>query len=106
MRPPSEARLREALEAVHDPHVPASLRSMGMLESVRCDDAGRARVRVVMPCLACPGASKIVGDIERALAAVPGVAAVEVDLAWSGEWQRAAVAPQTRLLMQRNGIQI
>lgn len=93
-----------ALEAVHDPHVPVSLRAMGMLGEVSCDEAGRAKVEVRMPCMACPGAAHIVEDVTAALEAVDGVREVQVELAWAAGWQRDEVDPKARRLMRDNGI--
>ncbi len=106
LSPVSHEQLMQALEDVHDPHVPVSLRSMGMLQSVACDAEGQVRVTVRMPCMACPGASKIVDDVKTALSGVPGVAQVDVDLGWSGEWRREMVEPGVRQLMKHNGILI
>lgn len=101
---PDEQALLAALERVNDPHVPASLRSMGMLAAVDCDADGHARVEVRMPCMACPGAARIVDEVKAALADLPGVDAVSVELGWSGDWQREMVEPPVRELMRRNGI--
>ena len=43
---PSKEDVVEALEAVHDPHVPVSLRRMGMLREIDIADDGVVTVQV------------------------------------------------------------
>jgi ATP-binding protein involved in chromosome partitioning len=95
-----------ALEAVHDPHVPASLRAMGMVAGVAVDGTGHVTVRVRVPCTACPGTAMIRDGIRDAVAALPGAAGVEVAEAWEDPWHRDLVDGSARELMRRNGIQV
>ncbi|MBN9430742.1 MAG: metal-sulfur cluster assembly factor [Burkholderiales bacterium] len=99
-------QVHEALEAVHDPHVPVSLREMGMLESVQAGADGTVSVVVRMPCMACPGAAKIIDDVETIVSELRWVKAVKVSLAWQAGWTREMVGPSARDLMRRNGIVI
>ena len=46
---PSKEDIVEALEAVHDPHVPVSLRRMGMLRDIEIDADGDVRFRCASP---------------------------------------------------------
>jgi metal-sulfur cluster biosynthetic enzyme len=95
-----------ALESVDDPHVPVSLRRMGMVAGVEVRSGGHVRVRVRIPCLACPGLAMIRDGIRDAAAALPGVTSVEVVEAWDEPWDRGMVEDRTRELMRRNGIQV
>ncbi|MGQ9367040.1 metal-sulfur cluster assembly factor [Azospirillum sp. ST 5-10] len=103
---PDAAAMMAALEAVHDPHVPVSLRRMGMLRQVRCDADGTARVEICIPCMACPGAALLREGIRQALLAVDGVRDVVVEEGWHLPWSRDMVEPDVRDLMRRNGIQL
>ena len=99
------AAVRTALESVADPHVPVSLRLMGMLAGVEIE-GDRVLVRVRIPCSACPGTAMIRDGITAAVAALPGVVSVEIEQAWDEPWHRDLVEVGTRDLMRRNGIQI
>lgn len=106
---PEDSRLADvhrALESVHDPHVPASLASMGMLGEVEVRDDGLVRVGVRIPCMACPGVSMLRERLEEALLKQPGVTSVEMVEDWADPWDRTLVAPGTRDLMQAHGIQL
>lgn len=103
---PGKDDLVDALEAVHDPHVPVSLRRMGMLREVEIDRTGAVRVAVCVPCMACPGAGMIRDGVRSALMKVKGVREVEVDLGWHLPWSTDMVEPEVKDLMRANGIQI
>jgi metal-sulfur cluster biosynthetic enzyme len=79
---------------------------MGMLAGVEAGPDGRVRVRVRVPCTACPGTAMIRDGITAAVAALPGVTAVDVTEDWADPWHRDLVDDGTRQLMHRNGIQI
>lgn len=103
---PTKDDLIAALEAVHDPHVPASLRSMGMLRDVEIDRTGAVKVTVCVPCMACPGAGMIEGGVQAALMRIKGVREVDVELGWHLPWSTDMVEPEVKDLMRANGIQI
>ena len=95
-----------ALEAVRDPHVPVSLRQMGMVADVEAGAAGHVQVRLRLPCMACPGTAMIRDGITDAISALPGVTRVEVIEAWEEPWHRSLADDGVHALMRRNGIQI
>ena len=104
--PVSVESVMAALESVDDPHVPVSLRRMGMVSAVEVAPHGAVLVRLRMPCMACPGTAMIRDGIRDAVATVPGVTAVDVVEAWDDAWRREMVEDSTRRLMRENGIQI
>ncbi|WP_345413188.1 metal-sulfur cluster assembly factor [Pseudonocardia xishanensis] len=103
---PDAETVMAALEVVNDPHVPSSLRRMGMVAGVEVAPDGGVRVRIRIPCMACPGTAMIRDGVHDAVAALPGVTAVKVVEAWEEPWTRDMVDPATRRLMHDNGIQI
>lgn len=103
---PTEQSVRAALEAVHDPHVPVSLRRMGMLREVEVTPDGVVRVQLCVPCLGCPGLSMLHDRVEEAVGALAGVRRVEIDEGFHLRWSREMVEPEARQLMRDNGIQI
>ena len=96
----------EALECVHDAHVPVSLRRMGMLGDVTVDTEGRVEVQMCLPCMACPAISHLSTRIEQALEGRDGVTSVAVTPAWHLQWERDSVDPDARALMRAHGIQL
>jgi ATP-binding protein involved in chromosome partitioning len=102
----TEGAVRSALEAVNDPHVPVSLRRMGMLREIEIAADGTVRVQLCVPCLGCPGLGMLHDRVVEAVSALPGVRRVEIDEGFHLRWTREMVEPEVRQLMRDNGIQI
>jgi metal-sulfur cluster biosynthetic enzyme len=102
----TEAKVRAALETVNDPHIPVSLRRMGMLREIEIGADGVVRVQLCVPCLGCPGLGMLHDRITAAVLALAGVSRVVIDEGFHLRWTRDMVEPRTRQLMRDNGIQI
>jgi len=102
----SEQEVREALLAVHDPHIPVSIESMGMLRGVQILEAGVVDVELAIPCLACPGVSMLKQSVKDAVGCLEGVTEVNVSEGWHHEWTTQSIEPGARQLMRRFGIQV
>jgi metal-sulfur cluster biosynthetic enzyme len=87
-----------ALERVDDPELPLSIVDLGLVRRLEISDQ-RVRVGVTYTSLACPCNEMIREDVEAAVAAVPGVAAVTVDEVLE-PWSREDVTPQGRALLR------
>lgn len=103
---PSREQVTEALEAVHDPHVPVSLRRMGMLREIEVSENGLVSVQVCIPCMACPGAGMLREAIRTSVMALEGVTDVVVEEGWHLPWTRDMIEPEVRDMMRANGIQV
>lgn len=97
--------IREALEKVNDPHVPISIRRMGMLRDITIED-GVVHVQLCIPCLGCPGVSMLHDNIERAVGDLPGVRGVVIENGFFLPWSRDMLDDEAKMLMRTNGIQI
>lgn len=103
---PTRDDVLAALERVNDPHVPVSLRRMGMLRGVEVAPDGGVRVTVCIPCMGCPGAGMLRDAVRDAVAALDGVTGVEVEEGWHLPWSRDMIEPEVRDMMRANGIQV
>ena len=103
---PSREDLEKALEAVHDPHVPVSLRRMGMLREIEIGEDGTVTVQVCIPCMGCPGVGMLRENVREAVLAVPGVKQVNVEEGWHLPWSRDMIEPEVQDMMRQNGIQV
>lgn len=80
-----------ALATVIDPELRRPITELGMVESVAVDNAGRASLVVLLTISGCPLRDTITTDATNALLAVPGVAAVDVELKVMTQEQRDAL---------------
>jgi Mrp family chromosome partitioning ATPase len=80
----------DALRGVMDPELHRSLVELGMIRQVQVAD-GLVTVSLALTTLGCPLRGQIVDDVKRAVGALPGVQAVDVELAeMSAEEKRRA----------------
>ena len=75
-----------------------------MVESVDISDDGRVRLAVLLTIAGCPLRDTITADSEKALSAVPGVTAVDVELKVMNQAQRDALKEQLRGAGGQRGI--
>ena len=74
-----ESVVRNALEGVMDPELHKSLIELGMVREVRIQGS-QVGITLALTTLGCPLREQIVGDVERAVAALDDVETVKVDL--------------------------
>lgn len=103
---PSKEDIVNALEGVHDPHVPVSLRRMGMLRDIKISENGLVSVQVCIPCMGCPGAGMLRENVREAVQSIPGVTEVVVEEGWHLPWSRDMIEPEVQEMMRANGIQV
>ncbi|MGB9035778.1 sodium:proton antiporter [Arthrobacter sp. UCD-GKA] len=83
-----EPRLLEALATVQDPELRRPITELGMVESAVLAD-GAAHVKVLLTIAACPMRSTIESDVSAALAGLPEVREVKLELGVMSPTQRA-----------------
>ena len=103
---PSKADVMQALESVHDPHVPVSLRRMGMLREIDISQDGVVNVQVCIPFMGCPGVGMLRENVREAVLALPGVTGVNIVVGWHLPWSRERIEPDVQDMMRVNGIQV
>ena len=75
----TEEKVRKALEGVMDPELHKSLIELGMVREVRIREQ-QVEITLALTTMACPLKEQIVDDVEAAVAALEGVAGVDVEL--------------------------
>ncbi|MEJ1192929.1 Mrp/NBP35 family ATP-binding protein [Pseudarthrobacter sp. CCNWLW207] len=93
-----------ALATVIDPELRRPITELGMVDSVEISDDGRVRLAVLLTIAGCPLRDTISSDADKALSAVPGVTAVEVELKVMNQAQRDALKEQLRGAGGQRGI--
>ena len=88
--------IREALKTVQDPEIRRPITDLGMVDGVSIDDQGTVDVKILLTVAGCPLQTTIRSDVEKALATVEGVKAVEVELGTMNAEQREAMRTTLR----------
>ena len=92
-------QVKMALRKVKDPDLSLNIVDLGLVYDIAVDNAGKVNVDVSLTSPGCPSGPQIMGDAERAIRAVPGVADVAINLVWSPMWSPERIEPRVRAYM-------
>ena len=98
-----ERQVWQALAAITDPEMPVSLVDMGMVYGVEVRE-GRARIELTFTSIGCPAMDMILEDVREAVAAIPGVERVDIDVVWSPPWTKERLTLRGRTLLLAHGL--
>jgi FeS assembly SUF system protein len=87
----------EALKTVQDPEIPVNLVELGLIYELTVKKGGIVYVEMTLTTPACPVAQSMPGEVEAAVAGVPGVNDVRVKLVWTPPWDRDRMSEEARL---------
>ncbi|MHA7862610.1 Mrp/NBP35 family ATP-binding protein [Tessaracoccus sp. Y36] len=88
--------VRAALHTVEDPEIRRPITDLGMVDDIQASDDGTVFVRVLLTVSGCPMRSEITGRVTKAVEAVEGVSAVNVELGVMNDEQRQAMRSMLR----------
>lgn len=88
-----------ALQTVYDPEMPVNIFELGLIYDVTVDPEGQAAIRMTLTAPNCPVAGTLPGDVERAVRAVPGVTAVNLELTFDPPWTKDRMSEAAKLAL-------
>ncbi|MEQ8393813.1 SUF system Fe-S cluster assembly protein [Thalassobaculum sp.] len=94
-----EAEVIEALRTVHDPEIPLNIYDLGLIYDVERFDDGSVKIEMTLTAPACPVAGEMPMMVAEAVAGVPGVGEVEVQLVWEPQWTVERMSEDARLAL-------
>ena len=94
-----EAEVIEALRTVHDPEIPVNIYDLGLIYDVERFDDGSVKIEMTLTAPACPVAGEMPMMVAEAVAGVPGVGEVEVQLVWEPQWTVERMSEDARLAL-------
>jgi ATP-binding protein involved in chromosome partitioning len=94
--PPKIEQVTEALSGVNDPEIRRPITELGMVKNVDVGANGTVRVDVWLTVSGCPLRDTITRDVTAAVAKLPGVSAVRVELDVMSEEQRRELQGKLR----------
>jgi ATP-binding protein involved in chromosome partitioning len=93
---PTKAQVDDVLATVLDPEIRRPITELGMVKSVEIGSDGRVDVAVWLTIAGCPMRDTITRTVSEAVARVPGVTGVDVELDVMSDEQRTALQTQLR----------
>src|SRR5215475_7073815 len=102
--PPEEterlsAEIVSALKTVFDPEIPADIYELGLIYKVDLKDDRSVDILMTLTTPNCPAAGELPTMVENAVASVPGVGVVSVNLVWDPAWSPDRMSDEARLVL-------
>ena len=98
-----QARLTDsivaALKTVYDPEIPADIYEIGLIYKIDIADDRAVTVDMTLTTPNCPAAQDLPKSVENAVASVPGVGDVKVNVVWDPPWDPSRMSDEARLTL-------
>ncbi|ABD88384.1 SUF system Fe-S cluster assembly protein [Rhodopseudomonas palustris] len=88
-----------ALKTVFDPEIPADIYELGLIYKVDIKDDRTVEVDMTLTTPNCPAAAELPITVENAVASVPGVGVVTVNIVWEPPWTPERMTDEARLVL-------
>jgi FeS assembly SUF system protein len=88
-----------ALKTVYDPEIPADIYELGLIYEIDIADNRAVTVEMTLTTPNCPSAQELPCMVENAVASVPGVGEVKVDIVWDPPWDPSRMSDEARAVL-------
>ena len=96
--PPTSDQVKLALRKVKDPELNLNNIDLGQVYEISVDGSD-VQIDMTLTSPGCPAGPQIMGDVERAVKAMPGVVGVNINLVWEPFWSPEKIEPRVRAYM-------
>lgn len=86
-----------ALRTVYDPEIPVNVYELGLIYDIQAEPDGQVFIKMTLTAPNCPIADEVVAQVHEAVADVPGVKDVQVDLVFEPEWTTDRMSEEAKL---------
>lgn len=87
----------KAIQSVYDPEIPVNIYDLGLIYRVAITEDNAVAVDMTLTAPGCPVAGEIPGWVADAVAPVPGVRQVDVEIVWEPPWDISRMTDEARL---------
>jgi FeS assembly SUF system protein len=88
-----------ALKTVYDPEIPSDIYELGLIYRIDIADDRTVAIDMTLTTPNCPSAQELPGMVENAVASVPGVGQVKVDIVWDPPWDPSRMSEEARAVL-------
>jgi FeS assembly SUF system protein len=85
-----------ALKTVYDPEIPADIYELGLVYRIDIADDRKVTVDMTLTTPNCPSAQELPVMVENAVASVPGVGEVKINIVWDPPWDQSRMSEEAR----------
>ena len=83
-----------ALRQVYDPEIPVNVYDLGLIYEIKVNDEHEVYIQMTLTAPNCPMADYVVDQVRSAVADVPGVVGVTIDLVWEPVWDKSRMSEE------------
>ena len=87
------------LKTVYDPEIPADIYELGLVYRIDVADDRSVTVDMTLTTPNCPSAQELPIMVENAVASVPGVGEVKVNVVWDPPWDVSRMTDEARSVL-------
>jgi FeS assembly SUF system protein len=88
-----------ALKTVFDPEIPADIYELGLIYKIDIGADRAVKIDMSLTSPNCPSAQELPVMAENAVASVPGVRDVKVEIVWDPPWDPSRMSDEARLVL-------
>ncbi|MGZ4160902.1 MAG: metal-sulfur cluster assembly factor [Neobacillus sp.] len=88
-----------ALELVVDPELGIDIVNLGLVYNVEMDEEGKVMVTMTLTSMGCPLAGTIVDQVKRALADIPEIKDVDVNIVFNPPWNKEMMSRYAKIAL-------
>jgi FeS assembly SUF system protein len=88
-----------ALKTVYDPEIPSDIYELGLIYKIDIADDRAVTIEMTLTTPNCPSAQELPTMVENAVASVPGVGEVKVDIVWDPPWDPSRMSDEARAVL-------
>lgn len=85
-----------AIKTVFDPEVPVNVWDLGLIYDIKIN-GDKVAIAMTMTSPTCPMAEEIIQMVKFAVAAVPGIKGVDIELVWDPPWDLSRMSMEAKL---------
>src|SRR5262249_12168000 len=95
----TEEQVIETLRGIYDPEIPVSIYELGLIYDIDVDPSGAVAIQMTLTAPGCPVAQSLPLEVQRRVAALPGVSSAQVDVVWDPPWDRSRMSDAAKLAL-------
>ena len=88
-----------ALKTVYDPEIPSDIYELGLVYKIDIADDRAVTIEMTLTTPNCPSAQELPTMVENAVASVPGVGEVKVNIVWDPPWDPSRMSEEARAIL-------
>ena len=88
-----------ALKTVYDPEIPSDIYELGLVYKIDIADDRAVNIEMTLTTPNCPSAQELPIMVENAVASVPGVGEVKVNIVWDPPWDPSRMSEEARAVL-------